>query len=657
MAAGTIQQIITLKGQDEATSTVNSVKKSLKDLGSASEQVAEKAGDAERGFRGVKDIVGDIAGKDAQRLLDVFGGVESVLKGFGPALGPIGLGLAAAGAAAVYLYEKAEEARKAVIDARIQELEAAKETRDQTAAILNINSEILGVKYQRLTVEQQEAENARIASKLLDNEIKQQEAIRDEQTEQLATLRQQNAQYRSLLAQGAALLAQAKLIADRQAAGQAVVVRQTTERLEQEAAVNLILNDRDRLNARAALRAERLAEVNQKLSAIENGRRLNGQQELKAEQDRQELVRQRIALQTEELADAKAGDALRSKGGGGGGKSRAQREAEEAKKLREEERKQREQQQKETLESVTAFLQAEEQALQELTQARIAAAKGEERAQLAKNEILRKAEIERAVLSESLAISEEARRNKLAALEIQMANQIAAIDKQVADERLKQQQELDAAKEKAAKDEADRIEKLKQQNKELADAQRATWESVNNIVGPAVAAFTGEGGIGGALAEVVKQSSALAAQWKGEGVGADAIIGSVGAVASAVVEGEKEKAAILALTSAAQAAVFYATGQIPQAVAATAAAALYGAAAGGLIGGGTPAATGGGGFAAAPAVGGGGGFGGGGAGGGTTTVINFNAPLGTPYEIGKSVAKAQKAASAGGWSPRMAMGV
>ena len=50
-----------------------------------------------------------------------------------------------------------------------------------------------------------------------------------------------------------------------------------------------------------------------------------------------------------------------------------------------------------------------------------------------------------------------------------------------------------------------------------------------------------------------------------------------------VEDSERRKAAILALTSAAQAALFFATGQIPQAVAATAAAAGFAAVAGGLV--------------------------------------------------------------------------
>lgn len=161
--------------------------------------------------------------------------------------------------------------------------------------------------------------------------------------------------------------------------------------------------------------------------------------------------------------------------------------------------------------------------------------------------------------------------------------------------------------------------------------------------------------VGNAMLEAAKQAKNLSANWVENKDKAGSIIGAVGGVAAAFVDGEREKAGVLALMETAAAAVAIATGDIPGAIAHGTAAALYGSVAGGLIGGGAsaaPAATGGGGFAATAAGGGGGAGGPAGA-----TVINFNAPLGTAYEIGKSVVKAQKAAGASGWSPNMAMGV
>jgi DNA repair exonuclease SbcCD ATPase subunit len=657
VAAGRIEQVISLRGQDNASKVVEDVKGSFRGLAVSAENVAEKSGDIEQGLRGVKDIAGDLLGDQMKGLLDVAGGIEATIKGFGPAFGPIGIALAAAGAAAAYFYSEAKKAREAIIDARIKELENAKESQEATAKILGVNADILGVVSKKLTVDEQIAENQKAAQKILDNQIKQQEAIKDEEDEQLETLKREETQLRRNLEIGAQQLEQAKQLADRRAAAEAAAVRFSTERLEREAQINAIQDQRERLNARSRLRGEDLAKVESQLADLATARVNTGQRELDTEKRRQDLIKQRIALESEDRADAAAGQALRE-ARLAKQRAAADKAAAETRRRRDEEKKAEEDRRKETLETVEKFLKGEEQAEQELAAAKIAAAKGVERAELAIAEIRRKAANEREVLSQTSELTEVARAKKLAALELQTANEVATVQKALADEELREKEAIAAAKAKIAAKEREDADKIKQKNKEIADSQRATWESLNALVGPAVAALSGENGIGRAIGEVLSQSQKLAAQWKGEGVGAEAIVGSVGAVASAVVEGEKEKAAILALTSAAQAAVYFATGQIPQGIAATSAAALYAAAAGGLVGGGSsaPSAGSAGGFAASPSMGGGGG-GGGAAIAGATTVINFNAPLGTPYEIGKSVAKAQKAASAGGWSPRMAMGV
>ncbi len=658
MAAGRIEQVISLRGQDNASKVVEDVKGSFRGLAVSAKDVAEKSGDIEQGLRGVKDIAGDLLGDQMKGLLDVAGGIEATIKGFGPAFGPVGIALAAAGAAAAYFYSEAKKAREAIVDARIKELENAKESQEATAKILGVNADVLGVVSKKLTVDEQIAENQKAAQKILDNQIKQQEAIKDEEEEQLATLQREETQLRRNLEIGAQQLEQAKQRADRLAAAEAVSVRFSTERLEREAQINAIQDQRERLNARSRLRGEDLAKVESQLADLATARVNTGQRELDTEKRRQDLIKQRIALESEDRADAAAGQALRE-ARLAKQRAAADKAAAETRRRREEEKKAEEDRRKETLETVEKFLKGEEQAEQELAAAKIAAAKGVERAELAIAEIRRKAANEREVLSQTSELTEVARAKKLAALELQTANEVATVQKALADEELREKEAIAAAKAKIAAKEREDADKIKQKNKEVADSQRATWESLNALVGPAVAALSGESGIGRALGEVLSQSQKLAAQWKGEGVGADAIIGSVGAVASAVVEGEREKAAILALTSAAQAAIYFATpGMQAQAIAATGAAALYAAAAGGLIGGGSsaPSAGSAGGFAATPSMGGGGG-GGGTAVAGATTVINFNAPLGTPYEIGKSVAKAQKAASAGGWSPRMAMGV
>lgn len=657
MAAGRIEQVISLRGQDNASKVVEDVKGSFRGLAVSAEDVAEKSGDIEQGLRGVKDIAGDLLGDQMKGLLDVAGGIEATIKGFGPAFGPFGIALAAAGAAAAYFYGEAKKAREAIIDARIKELENAKESQEATAKILGIDEKILGVVSKRLTVDEQIAENQKIAGKIRDNRIKQEEAIKEEEEEQLETLKREETQLRRNLELGAEQLEQAKKRADRLLAAEAVTIRNDTERLEREAAINSILDQRERLNARAKLRGEDLEKNQERIKFYATATAKTGQQQLDIEKRRQELIRERIQLEADERADAAAGEALRE------ARLAKQRAAAE-KAAQESAARRKKDAENAQLAEDREFERIDQQAeaLRRLQEAEIQALEGEQRYRAERERVIEQSTVREYELELELFLNEKALETEKLALQKDVANKLKALD----DAEVKRKKEaaalIDEEKKRANAKETAEAERKKRENEkaaaDLVAQQKETWNKVNALVAPAVAAFAGDSGIGAALAQVVAQSQALAAQWKGEGVGAENIIGAVGSVASAVVEGEREKAAILALTSAAQAAVYFATGMIPQGVAATGAAALYAAAAGGLVGGGSsaPSAGSAGGFAATPSMGGGG-EGGGAAIAGATTVINFNAPLGTPYEIGKSVAKAQKAASAGGWSPRMAMGV
>jgi len=657
VAAGRIEQVISLRGQDNASKVVEDVKGSFRGLAVSAEDVAEKSGDIEQGLRGVKDIAGDLLGDQMKGLLDVAGGIEATIKGFGPAFGPFGIALAAAGAAAAYFYSEAKKAREAIIDARIQELENAKESQEATAKILGIDEQILGVVSKRLTVDEQIAENQKIAGKIRDNRIKQEQAIKDEEEEQLETLKREETQLRRNLELGAEQLEQAKKRADRLLAAEAVTIRNDTERLEREAAINSILDQRERLNARAKLRGEDLEKNQERIKFYATATAKTGQQQLDIEKRRQELIRERIQLEADERADAAAGEALRE------ARLAKQRAAAE-KAAQESAARRKKDAENAQLAEDREFERIDQQAeaLRRLQEAEIQALEGEQRYRAERERVIEQSTVREYELELELFLNEKALETEKLALQKDVANKLKALD----DAEVKRKKDAAALieeqrKQANAKETAEAERKKRENEKAAADLvaqQKETWNKVNALVGPAVAAFAGDSGIGAALAQVLAQSQALAAQWKGEGVGAENIIGAVGSVASAVVEGEREKAAILALTSAAQAAVYFATGMIPQGVAATGAAALYAAAAGGLVGGGSsaPSAGSAGGFASTPSMGGGG-EGGGAAITGATTVINFNAPLGTPYEIGKSVAKAQKAASAGGWSPRMAMGV
>ena len=754
MAAGTIQQIITLKGQDEASRTVDGVKGKLRDLAgstrSSFKDAAETSGDLEKGLLGVRDILGDLPGP-VQALADNFGGAEKLLQIMPGPIGLVGAGLVAAGAAAFTLYQESEKAKNTIRvlgNEDTQKLaDSMKITVEQAVAFQRALTEIPQNLKDQTSLVNDIVENAKVLNKESADAIKafagatdpaklidfQKEfgnlGIKISDVEALAAQlgvtveelgfpkQAEGAEKLKLLTRDIAVQERevAKLTKEyvdkiteanqlQTAAGQqerarldlvlatasAIQQRANNLRAEAKELVGILALEKQRQRA-TSVRSQAEADGRQRVALLQSKVALETTKEGKARAqqaadavartelaasaarleadiknnaiDQVEAGRERIRLQIElnqlegQAIARQEASARKGGGGGGGGKSKAQIEAEKAAAAA----KQAAEDAKVAQERQIQRAEQSADALRRLQNAQIDSLEGAERYAAERERLVELATVREYELELELVTNAEALANEKLALQQDLANKLKALDdaekKRKADIREALKAELKQDEEKAAADREKKKQQAAKDAAELIDQQRNLWSTINNIVGPAVAAFAGDGGIGGALSQVVAESQKLAAQWKGEGVGADAIIGSVGAVASAVVEGEKEKAAILALTSAAQAAVFYATGQIPQAVAATAAAALYGAAAGGLIGGSTPAATGGGGFAAAPAMGGGGGFGGGEAVGGTTTVINFNAPLGTPYEIGKSVAKAQKAASAGGWSPRMAMGV
>ncbi len=142
-------------------------------------------------------------------------------------------------------------------------------------------------------------------------------------------------------------------------------------------------------------------------------------------------------------------------------------------------------------------------------------------------------------------------------------------------------------------------------------------------------------------------------QWKGLKQSAPDAISAAGAVASAFVEDERDKAAILAVTELAASIASYATQDYVGAAAHAASAALYAGVAGGVIGTGSKGASAGG-AAAGP-----GGFAAPATQGGTQTatvqqqpavIVNFNQPLVTKQEIGKAMNGALRSIGSTGYA-------
>jgi hypothetical protein len=182
------------------------------------------------------------------------------------------------------------------------------------------------------------------------------------------------------------------------------------------------------------------------------------------------------------------------------------------------------------------------------------------------------------------------------------------------------------------------LAKIAEQGQNIANAIRQSSSLLQKFGGTS-------GKVGNALDAVAGGVTSVANNWDDLNKAAPGVIGAVGGVATAFVDGEKQKAAILAVMKLAEgtALLFTPNGQA-QAAGAFAAAAIYGGIAGGIIGGGSRASAG---PSAAPGLtGGGGGGGGGGTGGGTgqpvTQVVNFTGLFATKQQVGKAMQESQR---------------
>lgn len=700
MAVGRVEQVISLRGENKTKQAVEEAKAGLLGLGAASKNIAEKSGDLERGFRGVSDIVGKVGGVDLSGLTDQLGGIEALIKGFGAAFSPAGIAVAAIGAGVTYWYQKQQESQKAILDAKKKEIDLATADLEKTAERYNVEASIFGIEkdktglkeiqntLQDLFNKQKETEK-KLAEERQNQDIiaieaqefllnKQKELIQVErdraraiisaekerqelEKERIDKQKVKEVQYERQIAAEEFIAFTRKSEKVRKEAEHRIIIQRVKD-LQQQ--INVLSLEDTRLGGTKLEIAEKLKTLQGESFSLQ--RKLIEDDRARAEKGKQYAADQRSALVALSQAQAEAAD------NAGADeqevyelKIKAIRDAEaaEIKAARLAEGTQIAKAAK--IETIQLGARIKEQKLQEEAFARTAdlqkqsedGAKRVADAKLAAQDALTKAQI--------AAANDPAARFDLviADLKIQAERKLQEVrSNQQLDSESRAQREQAIAIETAqavAAAEKEKKDALKKTADELQANRQKTIDAAADTVATAaslVASFQGKGGLGTALVETAKQVKSVSAGWNDNKNQAGALIGAVGNVASAFVDGEREKAGILAIMETAQAIASAAIGDVPGAIAHGSAAALYGSVAGGLISGGGAAAApaaGGGGFAAGGAAAGGAG----GPSGPATTVINFNAPLGTAYEIGKSVVKAQKAAGSSGWSANMAAGV
>ena len=157
MSGPVVQSRIKIDAEDRTKQAMQSVAKNADDIGKRFHEVADKSGDAERGIKGVKDILGSLGGQQLADVADKFGGIEGILKGFPGILGPIAAGVAGIGALAYAWYEHTRKTEIEAAKLRADEVRDGAENLNVLAAQLHVSEKLLSAGQQAATVEQARA--------------------------------------------------------------------------------------------------------------------------------------------------------------------------------------------------------------------------------------------------------------------------------------------------------------------------------------------------------------------------------------------------------------------------------------------------------------------------------------------------------------------
>lgn len=312
-----LRSTIVVEGQDQFSAMFGKLnaeaKKSGEAIGAAAgraEALSERAGDAERGFLGLKDIIGGVAQGPLSEIADRMGGIEAVIKGFGPAMGAVGIAIAAAGMAASYMYERAEKARKAALDVEIQRLSYLESDNAALAQHLKVSGDLLGVKTSVATVEETIGAAQGHARDILKNQQAILEAQKEKEEEKIGLLERQQATLRGLLAVDELRLQKAREAADalRMAAGESSA--RTREREEQETRLAGIMDVQERLRQKDWYRQQERVQLEAEANRLAKSGFDTGAQHAEIEARRLEVARRLRTLAGEELSDAREGEAV-----------------------------------------------------------------------------------------------------------------------------------------------------------------------------------------------------------------------------------------------------------------------------------------------------------------------------------------------------------
>lgn len=304
-----------LKANDQATPELQKVNDSLEASAKATqraamhaEDFAEKSGDMEKGVKGVKDILGALGAGPLTEIADKFGGIEAIIKGFGPTLGPVALALAAAGAAAGYLYQQTEEARKKAIDNEIAQINLAKTNQELLAARYVKNVDILGVEKEIATSKDAQAKVMALLGQMAEAEVALKTAQKDKDDEaeksalrKLATLREQ-------VKEGLIQIKDLQSKEERDKTAEARSLRYQAEQLSKQREIDNMMDVRARRTAQNVQLQAEINKLEERRIQLQSQAVGTGDKALAAAKELLDVTKRLFAALDKQKADLKAQD-------------------------------------------------------------------------------------------------------------------------------------------------------------------------------------------------------------------------------------------------------------------------------------------------------------------------------------------------------------
>ncbi|OHD28030.1 MAG: hypothetical protein A2Y38_03415 [Spirochaetes bacterium GWB1_59_5] len=254
---------------DKVNGNLEKTGKKAKEAATGTDAIGERAGDMERGFMGLKDVIGGIAEGPLAAVADRMGGIEAIVKGFGPGMGAVGLAIGAAAMGASLLYEQLEKARKAGIQHQIDELGKAQASKELlaeryglTREMLGLQEKTVGVKGVQIDIDRQVVAIANLEAEILKKKL-------DGETEGIARREKEINIGRQVVSNLMLQLEKEKAIAasdEKRKATAMFIADNAGSMLAKERALELITDRKAQINARTALLTEKRALLEDKIA-------------------------------------------------------------------------------------------------------------------------------------------------------------------------------------------------------------------------------------------------------------------------------------------------------------------------------------------------------------------------------------------------------